>query len=124
MPRIYDASRSRRNSYQPVSVAVTTGDTVLKFRFNLCFKIKTVSWIGIVNGIDKFVREAMPIQGEEKASRKPAAKARPILKPSPTSGWGFISVEQRRRIDIGTQESNDLYCSQVSTTPSRSSSRR
>ena len=44
------------------------------------FKDRTKSWIGIVNGIDKFVREAMPIQEEEKASGKPAAKARPILK--------------------------------------------
>ena len=36
---------------------------------------------------DKFVREAMLIQEEETASGKPAAKARPILKPSSTSGW-------------------------------------
>ena len=42
-----------------------------------------------MNGIDKFVREAMPIQEEEKASGKPAAKARPILKPSSTSEWDF-----------------------------------
>ena len=28
-----------------------------------------------MNGIDKFVREAMPIQEEEEASGKPAAKA-------------------------------------------------
>ena len=39
-----------------------------------------------MNGIDKFVRKAV----EEKASGKPAAKARPILKPSSTSGWDFI----------------------------------
>ena len=51
------------------------------------FKDQTESWIGIVKGIDKFIREAMPIQEEEKASVKPAAKARPILKPSSTSGW-------------------------------------
>ena len=31
----------------------------------------------IVNGIDKFVREAIQIKEEEKASGKPAAKARP-----------------------------------------------
>ena len=55
------------------------------------FQDQTVSWIRIVNGIDKFVRrEAMPIEEEEKASVKPAAKARPMLKPPSTSGWDFI----------------------------------
>ena len=38
------------------------------------FKDRTELWIRIVNGINKFVREAMPIQGEEKALGKPAAK--------------------------------------------------
>ena len=31
----------------------------------------------------------MPFQ-EERTSGKPAAKARPILKPSPTSNWNFV----------------------------------
>ena len=52
------------------------------------FQDQTVSWFRIVNGVDKFVREAMPIQEEGKASVKPVAKA--------------------------TQESNDPYCFQVS----------
>ena len=38
------------------------------------FQDQTISWIRIVNGIDKYVREAMPIQEEERASVKPAAK--------------------------------------------------
>ena len=42
---------------------------------------QTTSWIRIVNGVEKYVREAMPIQEEERASGKPAAKARPTLKP-------------------------------------------
>ena len=78
------------------------------------FQNQTVSWIRIVNSIGYFVREAMPIQEEEKASVKPAAKARSILKPSSTSGCGFIPVEQRQWIDIETQLSNDLCCFQVS----------
>ena len=78
-------------------------------------KDQTESWVKIVNGIDKFVREAMPIQEEEKASGKPAAeKARPILKPSSTSGWDFIPIRQRKWIDIEKQESKDPYCFQVS----------
>ena len=59
-----------------------------------------------MNGIDKFVREAMPIQEEEKASGKPAAKARPILKPSPISDVNFIPIGQRKWMDIETQESS------------------
>ena len=58
------------------------------------FKDQTESWIRIVNGIDKFVREAMPIQEEEKASGKPAATARLILKPSSTSGWDFTPLDR------------------------------
>ena len=46
------------------------------------FQDQTVCWIRIVSGIDKFVREAMPIQEEEKASGEPAAKARQIVKSS------------------------------------------
>ena len=45
----------------------------------------------IVNGIDKFVREAVPILEQETASGKPAAKATPLLKPSSTRGWDFYS---------------------------------
>ena len=75
---------------------------------------QSVSWIRIANGIDKFVREAMPIQEEEKASGKPAANARPTFKPSSTSGWDFIFIEQRQWINIETQESDDPYCFQVS----------
>ena len=72
-----------------------------------------------MNGVDKFVREAMPIQEEEKASRKPAAKARPILNPSSTSGWDSTLMEQRQWIDIEIQESKDPYCFQVSKFISR-----
>ena len=56
----------------------------------------------------------MPIQEEEKASGKPAAKARPILKPSSTSGWDFTPMEHRKWIDIEIQESKDPHCFQVS----------
>ena len=56
----------------------------------------------------------MPIQEKEKVSGKSAAKARPILKPSSTSGWDFIFIGQRQWIDIETQESNDPYFLQVS----------
>ena len=66
-----------------------------------------------MNVADEFVREAMPIQEEEKASEKPTAKARPALKPSSTSGWDCTPIKQRQWIDIETQESKDRYCFQV-----------
>ena len=74
------------------------------------FEDQTTSWIRIVNAVEKYVREAMPIQEEERASVKPAAKARPILKPSSTSNWNFIPMEQRNWIDIEVKRSKDPYC--------------
>ena len=56
----------------------------------------------------------MPTQEEERASRKPAAKATRILKSSSTSGWDFTRMEQRQWIDTEKQESKDPYCFQVS----------
>ena len=38
------------------------------------FQDQTVSWIRILNVIDKFVREGMPIQEEDKASGNPLQK--------------------------------------------------
>ena len=102
MPRIYGASRSRRNSYKRVDPKQCVSDLKVRNYYgkysievqvqSLC-QDQTVSWIGIVNGIDKFVREPMPIQEEKKASVKPAANARPISKPSSISGWDFTPIE-------------------------------
>ena len=71
--------------------AINTEDTVLKFKFNICFKIK-------------------PYLG--------TAKARPMLKPSSKSGWDFTPTEQRQWIDIEIQESKDPYCFQGPLRPS------
>ena len=51
----------------------------------------------------------MPVQEEEKASGKPTAKASPILKWSPTSGWNFIPIEQRQWIDIWSSPLRPRY---------------
>ena len=77
-------SNVRFGPVSDIKFAITTEDTVLKFMFNPCLK----NWIRIVNGIDKFVREAMPIHEKEKASGKPAAKARP-------SGW-WLGLQSNR----------------------------
>ena len=47
-----------------------------------------------VNNIVKFVREAMPIQEEDKASENSGAKVRPLLKPSLTSGWDLLLLNR------------------------------
>ena len=64
------------------------------------FKGQTKSWINIVNSVEKYVRQAMPIQEEERASVKLAAKARPRLVSSSTSNYNFIPMKQRKWIDI------------------------
>ena len=65
-----------------------------------------------MNGVNKFVSEAMPIQEEEEVSVKPAATAKPKLKPSSTSGSTLM--EHRQWIDIEIQKSKDAHCFQVS----------
>ena len=75
---------------------------------------QTTPWIRLVSGVEKYVRETMPIQEEERASGRPAAKARPILKPSSASNQNFIPVRERKRNDIEVQKSRDHYCFQMS----------
>ena len=91
-----------------ITVCKTHGRYSVEVEFPSLFEDQTTSWIRIVNGVEKYVREAMPIQ-EERASERPAAMARPILKPSSTSNWNFIPMAQRQWIDIETQESKDPY---------------
>ena len=122
MPRDQEGTRIKgwiqsNVQFGPVSeikVCDQDGRYSIEVQVQSLFQDQTVSWIGIMNGIDKFVREAMPIQEEEKASEKPAAKARPLLKPSSTSDWDFAPIEQRQWIDIEIQESKDPYGFQVS----------
>ena len=92
----------------------TIGSYSVEVKVSSLFEDQTTSWIRIVSGVEKYVREAMPIQEEERASGKPAAKARPILKPSSTSNRNFIPIKERRWIDIEVQKSKDQYCLQMS----------
>ena len=96
---MHDSALSRTSK-----IGKHTEDTALKLKFFFFFKDQATSWIGIAFGVEKYVREAMPIQEEERALKKPAAKARPILKPSSTSNWNFVPVGQRK----------DPYCFQMS----------
>ena len=78
------------------------------------FEDQTTSWTWIVNGVEKYVKEAMPIQEEGIAWVEPAAKAKTKVKPSSTSNWNFIPMAQRKWIDIEGKRSKDPYCFQMS----------
>ena len=107
-------SDARHGPVSDIKVSNKHGRYSIEVQVQSLLKDQTESWIRIVNGIDKFVREAMPIQEEEKASGKPAAKARPILKQSSMSGWDSTPMKQRQWIEIEIQESKDPHCFQVS----------
>ena len=112
LPR--DQKRNKNKTMDPKQCTIWHGRYSDEVQVQFLFKAQTESWITIVNSIDKFLREAMPIQEEEKTSGKPGAKAKPILKPSSTSGWDSTLVEQRQWIDFEVPESKDPYCFQVS----------
>ena len=79
------------------------------------FQDNTVSWVRVVNGVDRYVTESMPTAKEgDTAWRKPIAKARPRQKPTVTLTSISISVLERIWIDIETQLSNDPTCYEVS----------
>ena len=61
---MYDLDQSRT-----LKVCNKYGRYRIEVQVQSLLKDQTEFWIRIVNGIDKFVREAMPIQEEEKASR-------------------------------------------------------
>ena len=72
------------------------------------FQDNTVSWVSIVNGVDKYVTESMLTTKEEDiASGKPIAKAGPRQKPTITLTSVSIGVLERKWIDIETQRSHD-----------------
>ena len=79
------------------------------------FQNNPVSWVGIVNGVDKYVTESMLTTKEEDiVSVKPIAKARPRQKPTVTLTSVSIPVLERDWIDIETQRSHDHKCYEVS----------
>ena len=67
------------------------------------FEDNTVSWVRIVNGVDKYVTESMPTAKEEDiAPEKPIAKGRPRQKPTVTLTSVSIPVLVKKWIDIET----------------------
>ena len=107
-------SNAKFGPVSDIKVCKSIGRYGIEVEVSLLFEDHTISWIRIANGVEKYVREAMPVHEEERALGRPAAKAKPILKPSSTSEWNFIPVGQRRWIDSEVQHSKDPFCFQMS----------
>ena len=67
--------------------------SVLKFKFNLWLQIKPNHGLEMWTVLTNLPEKPCRSKRKRKLLGKPAAKARPILKPSSTSGWGFTLME-------------------------------
>ena len=63
-----------RSSLEHKKFAVVMNNTVSKLKFHLYFKM-IVSWVRIVNGVDRYVTGSMPTAKEEDTARR-----NPLLK--------------------------------------------
>ena len=72
-------SDARFGSVSDIKVCKTIAIYSVQVKVPSLFKDQTTSWIRIVNGVEWYVREAMPIQEEKRASVRPAAKAKPNI---------------------------------------------
>ena len=85
----------------------------IEFQIQSLFQYNTVSWVRIVNGVDKYVTESILTKKEEDtASVKPIAEAKPRQKPTVT--LTSVSILEKEWIDIETQRSHDDKCYEVS----------
>ena len=107
-------SNERFGPVLEVKVCKTIGGYSVEVKVLSLFEDQTTSWMKIVSGVEKYVRETMPIQEREEASERPAAKAKPTVKPASTSNPNFIPLKDRRWIDIEVQEPKDQSCHQMS----------
>ena len=111
--RVHAASQWRGDSCKRMVPKQDNHRSSLEHK-DLLFQDNTVSWVRIVNGVDRYVTELMPTTKEENtASGKPIAKARPRQKPTVTLTSISILVQERIWIDFETQRSNDKKCFEV-----------
>ena len=124
MPRVHAASQWRADSTErmdsklgPVlntEVCCRDEKFCIEVQVPSLFQDNTVSWVRIVNGVDRYVTESTPTAAEENtASEKPIARARPRQKLSVTLTWISTPALERICIDTETQRSNDQKCFEV-----------
>ena len=77
-------SNERFDLVLEMKICKTIGRYSVEVQIPSQFEDQTTSWIKIVSGVEKYVREAMPIQEGDRASGRPAAKAKSRLKPAST----------------------------------------
>ena len=107
---MYDFAQSRTQKF-----AINTEDIQYwSSRFNLWLKIKPNLGLELWTVLTNLPEKPCRSKRKRKLLGKPAAKARPILKPSSTSGWDFTPMERRQWIVIEIQESEDPSCFQMS----------
>ena len=87
-------SNVRFGTVLDVKVCNHDGRYRIEVQVQSLFQDQTVSWVRTVNGVDKFVSEAMPTQEEEIASVKPIAKARRRPKSSATGIQTLFLLEK------------------------------
>ena len=118
-----DGFWARQESVQSWSkrfAVVTKKKRSIEVQVPSLFQDNTVSWVRIVNGVDRYVTESMPTAKEENtAPGTPIAKAKPRQKPTVTLSSISIPVLERIWIDIETQRSNDHKCIEVSKATTR-----
>ena len=127
LPRIHDASEKRTRKRGWILKNTRIGPVLnievcyhddrysIEVQIPSLFQDNPVSWVGIVNGVDKYVTESMLTTKEEDiVSGKPIAKAGPRQKPTVTLTSVSIPVLETDWIDIETQRSHDHKCYEVS----------
>ena len=73
-------SNVRFGPVSDITVCNHNGKYSIEVPVQSLFQDQTVSWIRKVSGVDKFVREAMPIQEEENSSGKTRCKSETTTK--------------------------------------------
>ena len=133
MPRVHDASKrkmtriigwilmnTRIGPVLNIKVCYRHEHYSVEVQIPSLFEVNTVSWVGIVNGVDTYVAETMLTKEEEDiASGKSIAKARPRQKPTETLTSVSIPAIERKWIDIEIQRSHDHRCYEVSNAIAR-----
>ena len=121
LPRIYDASIEikkelveKGGSKAVCDLAQSRTDNHfgrcnVEVQVQSLFQDQTVSWIRIVNGVDNFVREAMPIQEEEIVSGELVA-TRPMLnRHQQVVGTSLIRILCKQWVDIGKHGNRMIF---------------
>ena len=74
--------------------AINTEDTVLKFKFNLCFKIKPYLGLELWTVLTKLSEEPCQSKRKRKLRGNPLQERDQSQKPSSTSGWDFTPLNR------------------------------